>query len=94
MFLRGKRIAFTVAATGLAVVLVVGILCRRAVLDHIEAWHFQLTGESVTIEPGQSSDNQDPMSLPFALLASLSGCPVLFEEPGMMMGWSQWLKAE
>ena len=48
---RGKRIAFTVAATGLAVVLVVGILYRHAIRDHLQAWHFQLTRETTTIEP-------------------------------------------
>jgi hypothetical protein len=48
---RGKRIAFTVAATGLAVVLVVGILYRGAVRGHVEAWWFQVTRETFTIEP-------------------------------------------
>jgi hypothetical protein len=48
---RGNRIAFTVAATGLAVALVVGILYRGVVTDHVAAWWFQLTTETMTVEP-------------------------------------------
>jgi len=48
---RGKRIAFTVAATGLVVLLVAGILYRRVVLDHVGAWYFQFTTETMTIDP-------------------------------------------
>jgi hypothetical protein len=48
---RGKRIAFTVVATGLAVVLGLGIIHRDAVRDHVEAWHFQLTRETTIHEP-------------------------------------------
>jgi hypothetical protein len=57
---RGKRIAFTVAATGVVMVLGVGILYRRVVLDHIQAWHFQLTTKTETIRPSPV----DPFSLP------------------------------
>jgi hypothetical protein len=48
---RGRRLAFTMAATGGVVVLGVGILHWGAVRDHVEAWHFQLTRETETIEP-------------------------------------------
>jgi hypothetical protein len=48
---RGKRLAFTVAATGLAVLLGLGILHWSTVRDHVEAWYFQLTMETETVEP-------------------------------------------
>ena len=51
---RGKRIAFTVAAAGLAVVLVLGTIHRGAVRDHLEAWHFQLTRKTKTVTPGSA----------------------------------------
>jgi hypothetical protein len=49
---RGKRLAFTVAATGGAVLLVLVVANWRTVRDHAEAWWFQLTRETETIEPG------------------------------------------
>jgi hypothetical protein len=52
---RGKRIAFTVAATGLAVLLVLVVAHWGTVRDHVEAWWFQLTRETETIEPGAVS---------------------------------------
>ena len=48
---RGKRIAFTVAATGAVVLIVLVILYRDAVRDHVEAWQFQRSTETMTIEP-------------------------------------------
>jgi hypothetical protein len=48
---RGKRLAFTVVATVLTTVLVLGLLYRNAMRDHIEAWHLQLTRATRTIEP-------------------------------------------
>jgi hypothetical protein len=51
---RGKRIAFTVTATGLVVVLVLVIAHWKTVRDHVQAWHFQLMRETVTIVPDPS----------------------------------------
>jgi hypothetical protein len=48
---RGRRLAFTVAATGLAVVIGLCILHWNTVRDHVEAWRFQLTSKTETIEP-------------------------------------------
>jgi hypothetical protein len=55
---RGKRIAFTVATMGLAVVLALGILYWRVVLDHVEAWRFQLTRDTKTIKPDPALEAQ------------------------------------
>jgi hypothetical protein len=43
---RGRRIAFTMAATGVAVVL--GLFYRDAVSAHLTAWWFQLSHETLT----------------------------------------------
>jgi hypothetical protein len=48
---RGKRLTLGVMAAGLAVVLVLAIAYRKPILEHIEAWRFQLTRETVTVEP-------------------------------------------
>ena len=47
---RGKRVTLGVMAVGVAVVLCLAIAHWGTVRDHIEAWHFQLTRETVTIE--------------------------------------------
>jgi hypothetical protein len=84
---RGKRIAFTVAARGLAMVLAVGIFYRRVVLDHIQEWQFQLTQETRTIEPEPALQGdafllaEPPVGLPLIsfleILANYSGWPVI-----------------
>jgi hypothetical protein len=51
---RGKRLAFTVAATALVVVVVLGMVYRGALRDHLEAWHFQLTRKTEIVEPDPS----------------------------------------
>jgi hypothetical protein len=48
---RGKRLTVGVMVVGLAVVLVLAIAHWGTVRDHVEAWHFQLTRETRTIEP-------------------------------------------
>jgi hypothetical protein len=48
---RGKRLAFTVAVTGLVVLTGLAILHWGTVHDHVQAWRFQLTTETVMIEP-------------------------------------------
>jgi hypothetical protein len=52
---RGKRLALGVMAVGLAVVLVLAIAHWDTVRDHVEAWTFQLTRKTKTIEPGRGS---------------------------------------
>ena len=52
---RGKRLTLGVMAVGLAVILVLGIVHRDAVRDHVKAWHFQLTRETRTIEPNPAA---------------------------------------
>jgi len=81
---RGKRLALTVAAAGLAVLLVLGIVHRDAVRDHVEAWHFQLTKETVMITPeaewkevGERIVGLDTISLVHAV-ANLQGYPAVF----------------
>jgi hypothetical protein len=48
---RGKRLAFTAAAMGLAVILGLGILHWDAIRDHVEAWRFQRARTTETIVP-------------------------------------------
>jgi hypothetical protein len=48
---RGKRLAFTVMATGLAVVSGLGILHWDTVRDHFRGWRFQLSTKTATILP-------------------------------------------
>ena len=48
---RGKRLTPGGMAVGLVVVLVVAIANWGTVRDHVEAWYFQLTRETRTIEP-------------------------------------------
>ena len=91
---RAKRLTLGVMAVGLAVVVALAIAHWDTARDHLKAWHFQLTRDTVTVDPGPSSENQDPTKVPLVLLASLSGCPVICEEPGIMMSWSGWLKAD
>ena len=59
---RGKRLTLGVMAVGLAVVLVLAIAHWSTVRDHVEAWWFQLTKKTATIEP----------------LPGLQGMPLLF----------------
>jgi hypothetical protein len=87
---RGKRIAFTVAATGLAVVLVLAIVHWGTVRDHVGAWRFQLTTETITMEPRTealalwASEREDPGKLGLEfwelcdMLAGYSNVPVVF----------------
>ena len=48
---RGKRLALAVAATGLGVLLVLVVYHWGPVRDHVEAWRFQSTRETLRIEP-------------------------------------------
>jgi hypothetical protein len=72
---RGKRIAFTVEATGIVVVLVLGILYRHVVSAHLAAWWFQLSHETRTYaassRPVGSNDWIDD------LLKEAGGSPVI-----------------
>jgi hypothetical protein len=49
----GKRLALGVMTVGLAVVLVLAIAYRKPILDHLQAWRFQLTTETETIETAE-----------------------------------------
>ena len=49
---RGKRLALGVMAMGLAAVIVLAVANWGTVRDHVEAWRFQLTRETVTMDPG------------------------------------------
>ena len=48
---RGKQVTLGVMGLGLAVVLVLVITHWGTVRNHVEAWHFQLTTETETLEP-------------------------------------------
>jgi hypothetical protein len=48
---RGKRLTLGVMAVGLAVVIVLVIAHWGTVRDHVEAWHFQLTRETESMDP-------------------------------------------
>jgi hypothetical protein len=85
---RGKRIAFTVAAAGLAVVLVVGILYRDGIRDHVEAWRFVASRKTQTFEPLPPAPkwtgvlgHTDSMGTEWVLhtLADFSGRHVIFD---------------
>jgi hypothetical protein len=90
---RGRRLAFTVAATGLAVVLVLGMVYRVDLRDHLEAWRFQLTRATKTIEPlapEQTVTFQPQMATlypinehPLQVTASFSGYAVIFDPKQM-----------
>jgi hypothetical protein len=72
---RGKRIAFTVAATGLAVVLGLSLLHWGTVRDHAEAWWFQATNETGELWP--TPGLKWCLPCPFKDLADQSGHPVI-----------------
>jgi len=78
---RGKRLAFTVAAAGLVVVLGLAIAHWKTILEHVEAWRFQLTRETVTITPapGGFSPIQDDLAVCLRVLATDSGLPVIHD---------------
>lgn len=48
---RGKRITLGVVAVGLTMVLGLAVAYRKPILEHVEAWHFQLTRKTETVEP-------------------------------------------
>ena len=48
---RARRVTIAAAVLGAAVVAVLLVAHWATVRDHVEAWHFQLTTETVTIEP-------------------------------------------
>ena len=92
---RGRRLAVTVAATAAVVLLVLAIAHWRTVCDHIEAWRFQLTRETETIEPDPAAVKRTIKDLPvfdgdnrgfFASVEHLlpllgsSEMPVIFEQ--------------
>src|SRR5262245_23697429 len=85
---RGKRIAFTVAAMGLAIVVIVGILYRDGIRDHVEAWRFAASRKTQTLEPLPPPPkwtgvlgHTDRMGIEWALhtLADFSGRRVIFD---------------
>ena len=49
---RGLRVTLTAGAIGLAVVAFVVAFNWQVVRDHVEAWRFQATHETVTLQPG------------------------------------------
>ena len=48
---RARRIMVGVAVLVAVLVVVLAVACWGTVRDHVEAWHFQLTKETKTIEP-------------------------------------------
>jgi len=48
---RGRRLMFMVAVMGLVVLIGLGALYWGTVRDHVEAWNFQLTRNTRTIQP-------------------------------------------
>jgi hypothetical protein len=72
-------------ATGLAVLVVLGIVHWEAVRDHVEAWHFQLKNQTVVIEPdparrGLNVEYQYFHRLDcFFILARYRGLPVILD---------------
>jgi hypothetical protein len=88
---RGRRLAFTVAATAVVVLLVLAIVHWKTVRDHVQAWHLQLTRETVTIEPrpglqgmlslfmGETRDRSwEPLPVSLQRMANYSARPMIF----------------
>jgi hypothetical protein len=82
---RGRRLAFTAAGMGLAVILGLGILHRGAVRDHLEAWRFQVGRETemIRVDPRMRVIPMREASISFRflllVLAAHSDCPVIFD---------------
>jgi hypothetical protein len=79
---RGWRVALTVATLGLVLVACLVAFNWTTVRDHAEAWWFQATRETRTIEPQQvgpsgsdGSDGGRPYPVPRELLRPLRGLP-------------------
>jgi hypothetical protein len=89
---RPRRVAIAAAALGVVVVAVAVVLNWTAVRDHVEAWHFQVTRETVTtIEPNPGFARHcwdeppsgggwtaSPVEV-LECLATLSGVPVVID---------------
>ena len=75
---RGKRLAIVLMASGLALLLGLAICYRDTVRDHVEAWHFQWTRETVTFSPNDKDGIWGP-GLRFRKLSSSSNRRVIFE---------------
>jgi hypothetical protein len=92
---RGLRGTLTAAALALAVVAVVVAFNWSVVRDHVEAWHFQLTRETMTVLPDPKRQGDLPIVATGEIaaegayaytegdflraLANYSGCPVILD---------------
>jgi len=90
---RARRVTIGAAMLGTAIVTALVIVNWRTVRDHVEAWHFQLTRETETIEPEPALKQSprefiwalgDDMTLMdmrdcFLVLATYSGLKVIFD---------------
>jgi hypothetical protein len=79
---RARRVTIVAAALGVGVVGVLVVAHWGAVRDHVEAWHFQLTQKTVTIEPNLGFYVEATLP-PYILLmlAHSTSQPVVFD-PG------------
>jgi sugar (pentulose or hexulose) kinase len=77
---RARRVTIAAAVLGAGVVGVLVVLNWGTVRDHVEAWHFQLTRQTETVEPALLVlTGGDPHSVETVagVLAQRSGLPVI-----------------
>jgi hypothetical protein len=88
---RGKRIAFAAAIIGGEVVALLVVGHWATVLDHFEAWTFQLTRQTKMVQPLVTERQSDiwlvQSRLPYLGLANFSGWPVIVD-PGSLPDYS------
>jgi len=76
---RARRAVIGTGALGAVLLIALVVANWSTVRDHVQAWHFQLTRTTETLEPwcGRCG-NQTETALRFFGLADMSGRPVIF----------------
>ena len=82
---RARRVTIAAAGLGAGVVALLVVLNWGTVRDHVQAWYFQLTRETKTIEPlsidAKAFRIEERL---FHVAANRSRCPVIFD-PGEVL---------
>ena len=95
---RGKRLTLGVMVVGIVVVLALAIAHWGTVRDHVEAWWFQLTCETETIDLSYGHKSLREETGLLQLLTDTSGCAVIREradsstDRGVYADWSVWVR--